>query len=370
MLPSLAARYQPAVTVMNSIVTAFEQNARKDQRPEMPGMPTVDTRPRVRDMQAINDYYFGSHQSVNELMIRMVERMVDHINGKLELGRDGDEEAEKVGNAWRDKAVIGRIDVSSKEDFSIPKPGENGVTFKQVARLIQARFDTDFLSRDRELLKALEELTGFRIDGMSVSDLLQAFVEPDSDEAQKVRSVLSEGLAGQKGSKASQRLEVAVEGPVSVTQAVESALRKEVYEETDDETKAEDIERVASARTQERLDQVSETQDKVAEAIKSEATGGETTQADSAELAAEIIQDLAASVEAEPASETEAAKADDIKAQLEDKDALPLTGEVSDAAQSSSLTDAKSSDALVRAYLEALLTEDEAATRRRWPELS
>jgi hypothetical protein len=140
MLPSLAARYQPAVTVMNSIVTAFEQNMRKDEKPAMPGMPTVESRPRVKDMQAINDYYFGNHISVNEMMIRMVERVVGHLNEKLSVGRDGDPDAVKAGNEWRDKAVLGGADVNSEGDFSLPTPGENGVTFRQVAQKIQEMF--------------------------------------------------------------------------------------------------------------------------------------------------------------------------------------------------------------------------------------
>lgn len=367
MLPSIAARYQPAVTVMKSIVTAFEQNARKDDKPAMPGMPTVETRPRVRDMQAINDYYFGSHISPNELMIRMVERMVDHLNGKLDIGSDGDPDAVKAGNAWRDEALAGGTDIGAEDDFRIPKPGEDGVTFRQVARMIQTRFSADFLSEDRQLMKALEEMTGFRLDGMTAADLLQAFVEPEGETALKVREVLSEGLAGQKGSKASQRLEAAVEGPVSVQQAAAATLRKEAYEETDDETAAEDLQRVADARTQQRLEQVGETQDKVAEAVNDAAKDG----SDHPDAAAEIIQGLAAQADAEP-QDVKENDLEDILTSVDDGEGLPLEGEDIQPGEAldSAISNLNSSDARIRAYLETLLAGDEAAQQRRWPELA
>ncbi len=354
---------------MNSIVTAFERNARKDDRPAMPGMPTVESRPRVRDMQAINDYYFGGHISVNELMIRMVERMVDHLNGKLDLGRDGEPEAVKQGNAWRDEALVDGADIGSEKDFSIPKPGEDGVTFRQVARMIQTKFSADFLSQDRDLMKVLEEMTGFRLDGMNAADLLEALVEPDGEAALKVRGVLSEGLAGQKGSKASQRLEAAVDGPVSVRQAAEAALRKDAFDETDDETAAEDLQRVADARTQERLERVGKMQEKTAEALSAGSKDAGPAASDRASLAAEIIQELAAQVEAETPETTETDEVEDIRGDLESEEALPLAGEAPGSAPKPTAADENKADARIRAYLETLLTDDEAAQRRRWPEL-
>jgi hypothetical protein len=372
MLPSLAARYQPAVTVMNSIVTAFEQNMRKDQKPAMPGMPTVETRPRVKDMQAINDYYFGNHITVNEVMIRMIERVVGHLNEKLSVGRDGDPDAVKAGNEWRDKAVVGGIDVNSDDDFMLPTPGENGVTFRQVAQQIQEMFRGDFLAHDNELVKVLEELVGFRLNGATAADLMKAFTEPGGEAEQKLRDVISEGLAGQKGSKASQRLEAAAEGPVSVKEAAQAALQKEAYDETDEETAAEDLERVAAARVQARLEQTVEAQDKVAEAVKEAAESGNPAKPGQPDVAVEIIQGLAAQAEVHAPEETEADAAEELRANLENaEEGLPLVDDGSETEQSLAQTasEPEAPEALVRAYLETLLSDDEKAElRRRWPE--
>lgn len=244
-----------------------------------------------KDMQAINEYYFGLSITPMEAMFTLVERTVGYLNDKLSEGRDGDPKRVEAGNKWRDEVMQKPVTVGSAEDFSIPKPGENGVSFRSVAKLIRESFKAEALNADQDLRKLLEDTVGFRLDGMSVTDLFDAFIEPESDAAKRVYDTISEGLAGQAGSKASQRLEAAAEGPKSVEETVASQ-RKSSIDVVDEETIAEDLKAIKAAETNEKLDEAAAIPEKVEKALKEALQDVDAKDADEQAIAAAAIQAL------------------------------------------------------------------------------
>lgn len=265
MLPAVANRFQPAVALMQS-ATTFQERM---NRPDSQGLRIGQTPAQVaapRDMNAVNELYFGSHLTVTEAMARLMDQVVGYLNDKLELGRDGSEEGKSAGNEWRRTALRDYVEVGTEGDFSLPEPGKNGVTYQQVARMIQDKFNLGILSRDRTLMKELEQAMGFRLVGIKVTDLLAAFADPKSDAAGKVRGVISEGLARQTGSKVRQRLERAAEGPKSVQETVADTRRSPV-DEVDEETAQEDMEAVKAAKTLETIEAAAELPKEVRKAL-------------------------------------------------------------------------------------------------------
>lgn len=265
MLPAIGNRFKPALTLIQSITIQQQRMARQENVGPSAGQgPALTAQPK--DMEAVNELYFGSQLTVTEAMTRLMERLVGYLNDQMGLGRDGSEEGKKTGNAWRREALRDFVAPGSDGDFSLPEPGKRGVTFQQVARMVLDRFDVGFLSRDTELMKELEQSIGFRLDGMNVADLLQAFADPASSSADKVRAVLSEGLAGHGGSKVSKRLERAVAGPRSVEETL-ADTRNPAIDEIDEETIREDLEALKAARTLEKVEQAAKLPDAVREAM-------------------------------------------------------------------------------------------------------
>lgn len=288
MLPAVANRFQPAVALMQS-ATTFQERM---NRPDSQGLRIGQTPAQVaapRDMKAVNELYFGSHLTVTEAMARLMDQVVGYLNDKLELGRDGSEEGKSAGNEWRRTALRDYVEVGAEGDFSLPEPGNNGVTYQQVARMIQDKFDVGILSRDRTLMKEIEQAVGFKLDGMNVTDLLTAFVDPNSDAADKVRGVLSDGLAGQTGSKVRQRLERAAEGPKSVEETV-ADTRKSPVDEVDEETAQEDMEAVKAAKTLEKIEAAAELPKEVHKALDEMKEAGAAQ--GGARIAAAVLQAL------------------------------------------------------------------------------
>lgn len=308
MLPATANRYQPALTVIQSATYARERAMREDVRGAGPGTTPLNgmapaTPARPKDMQAINEHYFGVSLTPMEAMFAMVERAVDYLNDKLDVGRDGDPKAIEAGNKWREKALIKGAAVGSQDDFSIPKPGENGVTFRAVAKLVLEKFKTEFLVSDSGLRKALEDAVGFRLDGMNAVDLFEAFAEPDGDSAKRVYEVVSEGLAGQAGSKASQRLEAATSGAKSVEETLVDQ-KKSSIDVVDEETIAEDLKALRTAEAKEKLEQAAAIPEKVQKALKEAQASEEASEADGSQAALAIVQALSGMSEAASSSET------------------------------------------------------------------
>lgn len=314
MLPATANRYQPALTVIQAGTYARERAMREDAQAAAGGVKAVGgmaqaAPARPKDMQAINEHYFGISLTPMEAMFAMVERAVDYLNDKMGVGSDGDPKAIEAGNKWREEALIKHVPVGSGDDFRIPKPGENGVTFRAVAKLVLEKFKTEFLASDGGLRKAMEDAVGFRLDGMNAVDLFKAFAEPEGDSAKKVYEAVSEGLAGQAGSKASQRLEAATSGAKSVEETLVDQ-KKSSIDVVDEETIAEDQEALKSAKAKEKLEEAAAVPEKVQKALEEAQANKSSSETDGAQAAVAIVQalsGLSAAASSSEASSDEAA---------------------------------------------------------------
>lgn len=246
---------------------------------------------RPKDMQAINEHYFGISLSPMEIMFSMVERAVDHLNDKLGLGSDGDQKAAAEGKAWREEALVKNVAVGGSEDFRIPKPGENGVTFRAVAKLVLKMFKSEYLAGDTDLMKALEDSAGFRLNGMNALDLFKAFAEPDGNATKRVHDAIAEGLGSLPGSKIAQRLERATEGTKSAEEAL-ADQKKSSIDVVDDETIAEDQKALEAAKAREKIAAAEAIPEKVQEALKEAEAKQGSSEANGSHTAAAIVQAL------------------------------------------------------------------------------
>lgn len=290
MMVSTANRYAAAVTLMQSAASWQAQWAR-DMRPGalLPGQQEATPASRPKDMKAVNDLYFGNHLTPTEVMFHLFERLVGHLNKQLDLGRDGDEADTVRGNAWREKALLENVKVGSESDFSLPKPGADGFSFRRVAQMIKSTFNLGVLSQDRELVKSLEQALGFRLTGMSIGDLIDAVIDPESLAHERVAATIENGMAGRAGSKAMQRLEQAAEAPKTVQETIE-ATKPGPMDVVDEETIEEGRQAIRDAMAREKLQEVEDRLDKLKE-LHEETKGASEADAD---LAIRIIQALAA----------------------------------------------------------------------------
>ncbi|WP_223478499.1 hypothetical protein [Oricola indica] len=309
---------QPALAVMKGIATP--QNAMRGQGEDTPmAAAALGQTQSAETTEASEDIYFGTQMTVTKLMFLMMEKITGYLNGKLEVGRDGDLKSVEAGNQWRKQALLKEIPVDSEKDFTIPKPGENGVTFREVAGTIKKQFSMGFLAGDRDLLQMLEKFVGFRLYGTNAADIIESFTDPDGPAARRVRAVLENGLAGQEGSKVSQRLERAAEGPRSVSDVLTE--KRSAADVVDEETIEEDREALETARMQERLQSVEEMQDKLAEALETDRSSASQPDRDTAmrayERPMEIIQQLAAMPAGEETDDAEAPPAPEVYGTVE-----------------------------------------------------
>lgn len=273
MLPALASRFNPALSVMQSITTWHEQEALKQQQQSgQTGAPitpliTTPSAARAQATESISKMFSVHHVTPTELMIRMTERIAGRLNSELaanaDNGNDAPGEAQNKSD-WRERALNSDYrDMAARGELSIPQPDD--ATFRQVARMILNIFNEDFLDTHSELKKELEDMIGFRLNGISVLDLLRAVVEPDSKLGEKVENALANGLAGMEGSKVLQRLERAGQGAQTVEAAIADALNTSPIDEVAPETKAEDQEAIENAKVQAKLEEVLDMQDRAHE---------------------------------------------------------------------------------------------------------
>ncbi|MGO4830777.1 hypothetical protein AB4144_00515, partial [Rhizobiaceae sp. 2RAB30] len=209
------------------------------------------------------------------------------------------------------------------------------------------------LSQDRELTKLLEDMIGFRLDSMTVGDLLEAMVDPGGDAARKVKDVMNEGLAGQTGSKVSRRMERAASGPKSVEEAVAEALRPSV-DEVDRETIAEDLQAIGNARAHEKLEQAAKLPEDIAEALEEASPTDRQQGRANVRIASAVLQVLGSLGEAATADGTEGESRDQTDA------ATTATLETMATAASDAEDERPVVTTLVKAYLETLEHEAEA----------
>lgn len=270
----------PAVSIMQSIV---DDQARLDQanRPGLPGseQPTSGApgKPSVASARVLEEVYFGSHTTATEAMVHLFKQVARHLTDAMdavEAGKVAAAGATAVHEAVADLDADDRTFLSSALQQSLDGSG----SLQQAAFAIAMTVDLEKLSMDGKLLRDLEKTIGFSLDGMTVTDLIAAFADPYGKAAEKVRDVISEGLAGQVGSKAMQRLEDAAQGPKTVDEAKNDAVEKRPYDEVDAELKEEDEADIDAARVMETLGLVRD----AAEA----AVDDESQPADKTELAA------------------------------------------------------------------------------------
>lgn len=259
-----AINAQPALSVMKFMVAQQEQ--KPEDKATALGLPQAAPQQSQKTTETNEDFYFGTHMTVTKLMYFVMDKIVDYLNDKLGMGREGDPENVKAGEAWRDKALLENTPINSDKDFSIPEPGKDGVSFSDVAKTIKSKFNMGYLALDRDLVNMLEDLIGFRLGGVTAADIVEAFVDPESKAAQKVRDAMEEGLAGTEGSKVSQRLERAAESPKTVSELMSE--EKSPADVIDEETLEEDRDALQAARTHEKLSEVRDMQDAISEAVE------------------------------------------------------------------------------------------------------
>ncbi|WP_378943051.1 hypothetical protein [Mesorhizobium sp. ANAO-SY3R2] len=312
MLPATANRYQPALSVIQAATYSRERAMWADAQAAAGGIKPLggmaQAAPvRPKDMQAINEHYFGISLTPMEVMFSMVERAVDYLNDKMGLGSDGDPKAIEEGNKWRETALSKNVAVGSGDDFRIPKPGENGVTFRAVAKLVLEKFKTEYLASDVDLMRSLEDVAGFRLHGMNALDLFKAFAEPDGDSAKRVYDAVAEGLAGQAGSKVAQRLETATEGAKSVEETLIDQ-KKSSIDVVDEETIAEDLKAIETAKAKEKLDEAAAIPEKVQEALEEAQANKSSSEPYDSQAAMTIVQALSGMTSVAPMSEPTSGK--------------------------------------------------------------
>ncbi|PWW01558.1 hypothetical protein DFR52_102221 [Hoeflea marina] len=231
-ISSVSTSVSPTLSIMRSIIeeqdeAAAEANAKDEDRQQ----PTVEVnaKPSKLQSQVLENYYFGDHMTVNAAMAKLMDGVVQDLTDK----------AAKRG----EPIDLGRADGSEK-------------SYQQIAARIQRTVNMDDLAADKTLMKKLETILGVKLTGMTAVDLVNAFADPEGKAAEKVRGVVSEALAGQAGSKVMQRLDDVTKGPRSVDEVEQDAQSKEVYDEVDNETKAEDQADIAMAKVFETLGEV------------------------------------------------------------------------------------------------------------------
>ena len=231
-ISSVSNSVSPTLSIMQSTIdeqneAAADANSKKEDKQ----LPTVEVnaKPSKLQGQVLENYYFGDHMTVNAAMAKLMDGVIEAMAGK----------ATNSGNA----VDLGRSDGSSK-------------SYQQIAVSIQRNFNMDDLAADKTLVKKLENMLGVKLTGMTAEDVVNAFADPEGKAAEKVHNVLSEALAGQAGSKVMQRLDDVTKGPRSVGEVEQDVKSKEVYDEVDNETKAEDQADIATAKVFETLGEV------------------------------------------------------------------------------------------------------------------
>tara|TARA_R110002020_G_scaffold96186_25_gene230634 strand:+ start:2865 stop:3896 length:1032 start_codon:yes stop_codon:yes gene_type:complete len=258
-LPATNAALSPALSIMQSIV-ADQARLQEQDRPTAPGTtPTVAVTPgySTQATAKLNAYYFGDHQRASEVQAKIFTHLAQYVGQQIDAV-----EAEEAGAAAptggtslksslkaMDEDVRGGLR-TALNDFAEGKRSIQSTALKMVMTL-----DLDALSKDSKIVKYLEQLIGFDLKGMSAKDILQSFVDPGGKESDKLRSIVSDALAGQDGSKTMQRLEDASRGIRSVEETKREVEDVKPYDEVDDETKEEDRKDISIAKAYEALTQ-------------------------------------------------------------------------------------------------------------------
>lgn len=213
MLPAMASRFNPALTIMKSITAWQDQTASRTSGPAQLVPPAVQqpvtASARSAANEAVSSYFSVHHVTANELIIKMVGHIAGRLNAELSANADQPDDNVDAGrdNAkWRETAVkLPFRDAAAAGELTLPKPGDNGITFRDVAQTILGMFTHDYLAKHSALVKELEDMIGFHLGGLTLLDILQAAADPESSVAERVDKALAKGLAGREEEPYSRR---------------------------------------------------------------------------------------------------------------------------------------------------------------------
>lgn len=260
-MPASKLALSPALSIMQSIVSQqadAQQNARETDSNLIPNVRVASAN-SPQTTEKLNDYYFGDHMSVTEVQVKLFGYLASYLNKQISAQDDAAAAGEAPDTTTELSRHLASMDQGKRESLGTALGGfdNTGDSARGLALKISLNFNLDELSRDKKIENYLEQMIGFDLKGMTVADLVKSFLDPEGSENQKVRDVISEALAGQHGSKASQRLEDATKGPRTVEETKRDIADKKVYDEVDAETKAEDEADIDTAKAFETLNEVS-----------------------------------------------------------------------------------------------------------------
>lgn len=305
--PTAQAAFAPALSIMQSIVTD-QARLREADKPDAIGRtPTVTVTPGydTQTTQRLNAYYFGDHQSAAEVRTKIFTYLAQYVGKQIDAV-EKQEAGEPAGDASAASSQLAAnlkgmdADVRDGLRASLDNFSQGRQSLQATAIKMLMTLDLDVLSKDTKITRYLEQMIGFDLGGMSAKDILTAFAEPDGKENDKLRSIISNALAGEQGSKVMQRLDDAVNGLRSVAETKRDIENVKPYDEVDEETKAEDKDDIKTAKAYDTLNEtkafIETMRDEYAELAKAKAV-------------IEAAKGATASADA-PASETEETEAD------------------------------------------------------------
>lgn len=224
MLPAMIDRFKPALALVQSIATMRERFLGDGQKTTSSEVASASG---VKDISASETDYFDGRPDVTQVMMHLFERVIGYLNKGLQ-GTDA------AADGWRDQALQKTADASAHEVGPIPTPSDPDFSFRRAAQVIKSAFNLDFLARDPELAKLMDDTLGFHPYGMTVADLVEAFIDPSGAANEKVESVISKGLAGQEGSDALERLKEAAQQFQDPVGAIAKAYREAMAPDQND----------------------------------------------------------------------------------------------------------------------------------------
>ncbi|WP_339762098.1 hypothetical protein [uncultured Hoeflea sp.] len=305
--PTAKAALTPALSIMQSIVTDQARLRESNQPDSALTTPTVAVTPGydTQATQKLNAYYFGDHQTASEVRTKIFTYLAKYVGEEIdtvekELVGDTAGNAPAVSSQLADSLKGMEADVRDGLRTSLDNFSQGGQSLQATAARMLMTLDLDVLSNDKKITKYLEQMIGFDLGTMNAKDILTAFVDPDGKENDKLRSIISNALAGTDGSKAMQRLGDAAKGLHSVEETKQDIEDVKPYDEVDEETKEEDKSDIKTAKAYDTLneardfiegaaeDDVTLAEVKAAiEAAKSAATPGGTPTSSTVETDAE-----------------------------------------------------------------------------------
>ena len=245
--PTAQAAFAPALSIMQSIVTDQARMRQSDQPDAVGSTPTIAVTPGydTQATQKLNAYYFGDHQSAAEVRTKIFTYLAQYVGGQIDAVDKGTA-GEAAGNAKAASSQLANslkgmeADVRGGLRASLDSFAQGRQSLQATAAKMLMTLDLDVLAKDTKITKYLEQMIGFDLGGMSAKDILTAFVDPAGKENDKLRSIVSNALAGQDGSKTMQRLDDATRGLRSVEETKRDIEDVKPYDEVDEETKEED----------------------------------------------------------------------------------------------------------------------------------